>query len=348
MAASSMAVRSRVESVIVPFLTTHGGRLDEAARRFPHATVPWVDLSTGINPCAYPIAAMHEADHSALPSPSALAGLEAVAARAFGMSQGAIAALPGSEIGLRLLSTIGLPGPVGIVRPCYRTHAEAFPRATAFQIDRLADVVAVHPSGTVLLANPNNPDGRRIAPKRLLDLARTLTRAGGWLVIDEAFADATAGASVLPLLDGDDRVLVLRSFGKFYGLAGVRLGFACGHPAMVGALRDRLGDWPVSAAAIALGTAAYGDTAWAEQARVDLASRADRLDALLRRHGCVPSGDCPLFRLVVTADAPILFDRLGSAGILTRPFDDAPTWLRFGLPADDDASARLDRALGGR
>jgi cobalamin biosynthetic protein CobC len=326
-------------------LTVHGGRLDEAIRRFPAAPSPWIDLSTGINPLAYPIAAAATADQQALPSRVALARLEAAAAQAFGMATGAIAALPGSELGLRLLATIGLPQPIRVVRPCYRSHAEAF---AAVERVEAADLDRLPPGGTVILANPNNPDGRLIAPSHLLALARRWGDDGGLLVVDEAFADAVGGASVLPFLAETDRVLVLRSFGKFFGLAGVRLGFACGRRDLVEALRHRLGDWPVSATAIALGSAAYADRGWGEATRRDLAPRAARLDALLGRHGYRAVGACPLFRLVDTPDAAALFERLGTAGILTRPFDYAPGWLRFGLPGDDAGFDRLDRALSHR
>lgn len=323
-------------------LTIHGGRVDAAAARYPAAPEAWLDLSTGINPNGYAAAALGLADPYALPSPSRLAELEDAARQAFGMTHGAIAALPGSEIGLRLLATIGLPGPAVRVAPSYGSHAAAFPDATPLAFDRLGDAAW----RSAVLANPNNPDGRRIAPEMLLALARSRGEQG-CLVIDEAFADSVAGASVLPLLRDDDRVLVFRSFGKFYGLAGVRLGFVCGPAAIVAQYREQLGSWPVSSAAIELGIAAYRDSAWRDATRIGLAASAAALDAVLRRHGLDPIGDCPLFRLVATPAAPRLFDVLGEAGILTRPFDYAPDWLRIGLPGSVEALARLDRALGG-
>lgn len=332
----------------MPSFTFHGGRLDEAMRRFSGAPSPWIDLSTGINPRPFPIAAATGADQTKLPSKAALAELEAVAARRFGVRSDGVAALPGSEIGLRLLATMGLPGPVGVVLPGYRTHLDAFLEVVRIAIEDLAETASQGAVRTILLANPNNPDGRLIAPEHLIATARALTARGGWLVVDEAFADSVDGASILPLLGDSDHVLVLRSFGKFYGLAGVRLGFACGNPAMVHRLRQRFGDWPVSATAIALGTAAYRDTAWIDRARIDLAARADRLDDVLARHGFDAIGACPLFRLIETAQAGHVFERLGEAGILTRPFDYAANWLRFGLPGDGQAFARLDRALADR
>ncbi|UYY59216.1 aminotransferase class I/II-fold pyridoxal phosphate-dependent enzyme [Sphingomonas sp. S2-65] len=324
-------------------LTFHGGRLDEAARRYPHAPLPWIDLSTGINPLPWHGQAP-PVDLHALPSPAALDALARAAAGAFGAPEIALTALPGSEIGLRLLACLDLPRPFHLVAPGYRSHQSALPGATVVRIDTIADL-ARH-GGTLLLANPNNPDGRLLAPEHLRSLARTLAAQGGLLIVDEAFADAVDGASILPLLTPQDRVLVLRSFGKFYGLAGVRLGFACGAADLVARIAELLGSWPVSATALALGTAAYRDGAWQARTRATLIATAARLDRLLAAHGLAPHGDCPLFRLIESEGAASRFERLAHAGILTRPFDYAPDWLRIGLPADDAAFARLDAALG--
>uniref|UniRef100_UPI0035CB3833 threonine-phosphate decarboxylase CobD n=1 Tax=uncultured Sphingomonas sp. TaxID=158754 RepID=UPI0035CB3833 len=335
-------VMPQVES-FVSALTIHGGRVDAAALRFPAAPLPWLDLSTGINPVGYDPAALGLVDPAALPSPARLAELEAAAAEAFGMRVGAVAAVPGTEIGLRLLATLGLPQPAVVVAPSYGTHAAALPQARAVASVGLADAEWA----TALLANPNNPDGELVSPEALLALARSRAAGGGWLVVDEAFADAVPGASTLPHLAVEDRVLVFRSFGKFYGLAGVRLGFVCGPEAIVARFRERLGSWPVSSAAIAVGIAAYRDTAWQDMTRMRLRAGALSLDAVLRRYGLEPRGSCPLFRLVETAKAAALFERLAAAGILTRPFDYAPRWLRIGLPRDAAALARLDQALDG-
>jgi cobalamin biosynthetic protein CobC len=324
--------------------TVHGGRLRAAEAAFPDAPMPWLDLSTGINPLPWPVPGMLAAiDLSALPDPADRAGLEVAAAAMFGAPGLPITALPGSEIGLRLMATLGLQKPWRVVAPHYASHGVGLPGAEAIAAVALED--AAQAGGTILLATPNNPDGRVIAPARLLAAARILAAQGGVLVIDEAFADAVPAASVLPLLAPGDAVLVLRSFGKFFGLAGLRLGFAIGVGAE--ALRDRLGDWPVSSSAIAIGAAAYGDAGWIAATRLWLTAQGGAIDAVLARHGLTGSGDCPLFRLVRTPDAGTVFDRLARRGILTRPFDYAPDWLRFGLPGDAAALARLDEALRG-
>jgi cobalamin biosynthetic protein CobC len=200
--------------------------------------------------------------------------------------------------------------------------------------------------GTIILANPNNPDGRIIPPTRLLAVARTLRDRGGWLIIDEAFADAVTDASVLPLAGEDDPVIVFRSFGKFFGLAGLRLGFVGAPAPQLSILRRQLGSWPVSTPAIATGTAAYRDARWIAATRAALAAAKLDLDKMLARHDLLALGDCPLFRLIETDDAAAIFERLARSGILVRPFDYAPRWLRFGLPADAAALDRLDQALG--
>ncbi|MEH3123255.1 MAG: aminotransferase class I/II-fold pyridoxal phosphate-dependent enzyme [Sphingomonas phyllosphaerae] len=316
-------------------LTFHGGRIEAAARLYPDAPRPWLDLSTGINPYAWTPPAGLAVDQHRLPSGEALAGLLAAAKAAFGFA-GALAAVPGSELALRMLATLDLPRPWHVVTPCYRTHRDALPGAEVIAAERIGEVAAG--GGTVLLANPNNPDGRLIAPDVLLSVARTLGARGGMLIVDEAFADAVAGTSVLPLLRADDPVVVLRSFGKFYGLAGVRLGFVGGSRSVVARVAALLGDWPVSATALAYGAAAYRDVAWAERMRLRLVAEAVKLDALLAGKGMIARGACPLFRLVEGEGAGAMFERLAAAGILTRPFEERPDRLRFGLPG-----AEIDR-----
>ncbi len=320
-------------------LQVHGGRIDLAAALYPDAPGPWIDLSTGINPCAWAADPLPVVDLTRLPSPPAIASLEAAAAASFGTQADCVVALPGSEVGLRLLAHLDLPQPTRFVAPSYTTHAAALAGATPLlraQIDTIE-------AGTLLLANPNNPDGLLDSPERLLAIVR---RTHAWLVVDEAFADIRPAYSVVPHLRASDRVIVFRSFGKTFGLPGLRLGFMIAPPAHAAAIRARLGSWPVSACAIAYGTAAYRDTDWLDATRTAIPDRASRLDAVLGRHGLRATGGCPLYRLIETDDAPAVFERLARAGILTRTFDYAPRWLRLGLPGRDAAFERLDWALG--
>ena len=322
--------------------TIHGGALSSAQRAFPQAPSPWLDLSTGINPQTWPGVTHIEIDWHRLPDDDLLSALEAAAALYFGASSGSVCALPGTEFGLRSLRHLGLPAPFRHVAPGYGTHGEAFPDSRPISSDSLRQEAAK--GGTILLANPANPDGCLTKAGDLLAIADVAARFGGWLIVDEAFIDAHEDASIVPTLTDGKPVIVLRSFGKFFGLAGVRLGFAVAPPAIIMAWRAAIGCWPLSAAAIAIGTAAYSDVRWIDQMRAQLQERADALDRILREHGLEPMGASPLFRLV-EGDAAKVFDRLAHRGILTRPFEYAPRWLRFGVPANDADLSRLDEAL---
>jgi cobalamin biosynthetic protein CobC len=323
---------------MTPDWTWHGGALEAAKRHFGTGDAPWLDLSTGINPHPWPGADTIAIDWRRLPEREALADLEAAAAAHFGVEARHVCAVPGSEVGLRLAGRI-IGGAARHVAPAYRTHGEIF--SGSAPIDRAEAPTC---KGTLLLANPNNPDGSIID---IATLDAMLAERKDWLLIDEAFADCAPVTSIAHRIDDARRLLVFRSFGKFFGLAGVRLGFVLGPPLFLDELRALLGAWPVSAAAIAIGAAAYRDRDCIAAMREQLTREAAALDALLARHDLSVIGACPLFRLVETDDAGALFERLARAAILTRPFADQPRWLRLGLPGSAAALARLDAALGG-
>lgn len=318
--------------------TWHGGALEAAKRRFGVGDKPWLDLSTGINPHPWPGVNGLTIDWQRLPEPEALAGLEAAAAAFFGVDARYVCAVPGTEVGLRLAGKL-IGGTAHHIAPSYRTHGEMFGESEGIE---WAEAHAT--CGTLIVANPNNPDGR-IAEASTLAALLAARDEDSWLLVDEAFADCDPAVSIAAHVRDGARLLLFRSFGKFFGLAGVRLGFVLGPPAFLARLRAILGAWPVSAAAVAIGTAAYRDDAWAAATRKRLRADAAALDNILRRNGHIPEGRCPLFRLMETPDADSLFERLARAAILTRPFADRPGWLRIGLPADAAALARLDAAL---
>ena len=326
----------------------HGGRLAEARRRFPQAPEPWIDLSTGINPNAYPARPADAAARARLPDPEETAALEAAAATAFGVGAEAVLATAGAEAAIRLLAHVLAARRVGVVGPTYGGHEAAW-RAAGAQVETV-DRGAIDTTlglDVLVVVNPNNPDGARVAPERLVALAERMGARGGWLIVDEAFVEVAPELSVISRLDGadgPDRAIVLRSFGKFYGLAGLRLGFAAARPEVIETLRRRQGEWPVGADAIAAGLQAYADRPWADATRARLNTQTRRLDQLLERAGFEVASGTDLFRLAGASDAPMRFERLAQAGVLTRPFRDNPFRLRFGLPPDD-AWARLEAAL---
>ena len=322
---------------------SHGGDLDFATARYGTPVGGWLDLSTGVNPHPYPADPVAPDTLARLPAAGALDRLLAAARHAYSVlaPAAAIAAVPGTDLALRLLPLVVPPGPVAIVSPTYSGHVEAW-RDRAPRIVR--DPTATEAAMIVVLANPNNPDGRRTDPEVLVKLAAEVAQRGGVLVVDEAFADAAPDLSIIPHIDALP-IIALRSFGKFFGLPGLRLGFVVGRQSYVQRLAALLGDWPVSTPAIAIGTAALSDTAWRSATRSRLATDASLLRTLLGRHRLTVLGGTDLFVLVETADAFALHQRLARAGIWTRAFAEHPTWLRFGLTGDAASFQRLDDAL---
>lgn len=321
-----------------PF-TWHGGRLSEARTYFGDDGEPWIDLSTGISPFPWAVGPDIAMNWQALPDPARLKKLEAIAAQYYGVHPDNICAVPGSEMGLRLLDPI-LALPASYFTPCYRTHANIFKHSTA-----ISDFTAPDRQSAVLLANPNNPDGRIFGRELLKNWLVSIENTGSWLIVDEAFADISPDNSIADMVDNSRRLIVARSFGKFFGLAGVRLGFILGPTKIISAYRKLLGDWPISGGTLEICLAAFGDQSGITEMRKAITQRAQQLDRILERHDYTPLGHCPLFRLVETSSAYSLFEKLAHHHILTRPFDENPTWLRFGLPADEAAMDRLDRAL---
>ena len=313
----------------------HGGRLDLA--RAVYGGDDWLDLSTGISPWAYP-ARVEPLACTALPGPEALAGLEAAAAATFGHDPAATVAVPGSDIGLRMLAAVIGAARVAVVGPGYSGHVAMWDGATVSTIGAGEIAAAAETCDAVILARPNNPDGRVVDAAVLASAAASFAGRGGWLIVDEAFVDATPEVALAP----QPGLIVLRSFGKFFGLAGLRLGFVVAPPGIVAALRRRLGDWPISGPAIVVGTAAYRDIDWQAGQRLRLASAKAQLDGLLQAAGFTVAGGTMLFRLVDTPDAGAVFEHLAGHAILTRPFAANPRRLRIGLPAD---WTRLTHAL---
>ena len=324
----------------------HGGRLIEARRRYPQAPTPFIDLSTGINPYAYPLAPLAAAALTRLPEPEMLANLELAAARAYGASSPAmVVAAPGTQILIGLLPHLLGLGHVTILGPTYGGHQAAWEAAGAdVRIENTWEPFADRACGegaAAILCNPNNPDGRMIGADRLAALA---SRAGV-LIVDEAFADLEDPEIGLAPLLPVDGLLILRSFGKGYGLAGVRLGFLLASEATAARIRTALGPWAVSGPALAAGLAGLADFRWRAAMRPKLQGAGDRLDRLAATAGLALAGGTRLFRLYRAAHAPAIFEHLAVRGILIRRFDEAPSLLRIGLPGCEAEWARLTEAL---
>lgn len=324
----------------------HGGDLAEAAGRFGASGPDWLDLSTGINPHPWPVPDdIRDRGWTRLPSGADLAGLMAAARSAYGVPPNAVlAAAPGTQAIIQWLPCLAPRRPVAIVGPTYTEHETTWRGADA-AVEPVRDIAsAADGRRHVVLVNPNNPDGRVVGRAELLSAAAACRRHGTWLIVDESFADVEPSCSVVADC-ADLPILVLRSFGKFYGLAGVRLGFAIGAPAIAEKVARALGLWPVSGPALAVGTAALADAAWAAAMRFRLARESERLDRLLSEFGLAVVGGTTLFRLVEHRAAARLHEALASRRIWTRRFLWSDSLLRIGLPPDEASSVRLAAAL---
>jgi cobalamin biosynthesis protein CobC len=321
----------------------HGGALDRAIARFGGARADWLDLSTGINPWPYPVPAIPAEAWTRLPDEAALDTLAVEARRAYGAPAGAaMAVAPGSQALIQLLPRLMPATDVAVIGPTYAEHARCW--VLAGHRVGFAPTIDGAAAEIIVLVNPNNPDGRAVPPDKISALARRQAARGGLLVVDEAFAEVRPELSAVRDA-GQPGLVILRSFGKFFGLAGVRLGFAFGPAGLMDTLNAAFGPWAVAGPALEIGRAALGDRAWAAATRDRLKAAARSLDAILAAAGCEPAGGTDLYRLIRYRRAGPLADRLGARHILVRRFADHPEWLRFGLPPDSMAAARLAAAL---
>jgi L-threonine-O-3-phosphate decarboxylase len=322
-------------------LLEHGGRVRVAAQRYGIPVSGWLDLSTGINPNGWPVPPVPQEVWQALPQDDD--ELHAAAQGYYGTAH--LLPVAGSQAAIQALPRLRAPGLVALVSPSYAEHAHAWQRCghrikptSAAEILHLGDDVQV-----AVIVNPNNPSGELFKRDELLRLHETLAARGGWLVVDEAFMDATPEHS-LASLSPRAGLIVLRSVGKFFGLAGARVGFVLAEQKLIDTLAALLGPWPIAAPARHVTMLALRDRPWQQQTRHALAQAAQRLSGLLKQHGLAPDGGCGLFQWVCRADAVRLHERLAQRGILTRLFEQ-PHSVRFGLPSDEAQWQRLAVAL---
>jgi cobalamin biosynthesis protein CobC len=327
-------------------IADHGGALDRAIARFGGARADWIDLSTGINPWPYRVPAIPAEAWTRLPDQSALRGLTDAARGFYGAPADAdVAVAPGSQALIQLLPRLVPATEVAVLGPTYAEHARCW--VLAGHDVRVTEDIDGQTAPILVMVNPNNPDGQYWTPVQLSALADRQAARGGLLVVDEAFAEVMPEISLVRHA-GLPGLVILRSFGKFFGLAGLRLGFAFGPAGLIEHLNAAFGPWAVAGPALEIGRVALSDRDWATATRQRLSAAAHSLDAMLSAAGLEPVGGTDLYRLFRIAEAGRLADRLGRHHILIRRFADRPDWLRFGLPPDQAAVARLRAALMNR
>lgn len=322
----------------------HGGALDRMRAAFPGAPAPWIDLSTGINPWPYPFTDIPPDAHRHLPTQSDWHACRTAMADAFRAPPDSLILSPGSELLIRLLPTIISPRRVVILSPTYGDHTRVWRAADCEIVETATPLAEAGRADAIIVCNPNNPDGRTFSPAELEQARAHLAAHNGWLIVDEAYADLAPAHSLAPG-GGKDNLIVLRSFGKFFGLAGVRLGAMIGPEHVLCLMSERLGVWPVSGHALSIGQRAYRDQAWQTATRDRLRAARRRLDEILTDADLSLAGGCDLFRLVQAPDATGLWHRLAERGLYVRRFDWSDHLLRVGLPPDSEAEHRLAAAL---
>lgn len=322
----------------------HGGALDRMRVTFPDAPEPWIDLSTGINPWGYDNTSFSRQLMHHLPTREVFEECRAAMAASFGAPSTSVLPAPGSELLIRLLPNLIAPRRIAILSPTYGDHRHVWSRAGIEIVETADPLSAADDVDAVVLCNPNNPDGRVFELEELETARGTLARHGGWLVLDEAYAELQPSQSMASR-GGAEGMIALRSFGKFYGLAGLRLAALIAPEAVINRAGELLGDWSVAGPALAIGTRAYGDTEWQMKTKVRLAQARERLDRLLLTAGVTVLGGTDLFRYVESPGAHQLWAELAKAGIYTRRFEWSPCHLRIGLPPDAEAESRLAVAL---
>lgn len=319
----------------------HGGQIRTAAARYGIPLAGWLDLSTGINPIPFAPPSIPLAVWARLPQEQD--GLEAAAARYYGTPD--LLPISGSQAAIQLLPRLRGHCRAGVLHPGYAEHAHAW-RCAGHEVHELyANEIAAQIDNfdVLVLMQPNNPNGETFTHMQLHEWHTRLATRGGWLLVDEAFIEASTQASCAqPQMP--QGLIVLRSLGKFFGLAGARAGFVLAYTALLARLRAALGPWSVAGPSRYVAQAALLDGNWQATARARLLQDGVRLAQLLSAAGLPPAGGCGLFQWVLTEQAESIHRQLAHCGILTRLFTQ-PRSVRFGLPGSAAEWSRLGTAL---
>jgi len=338
----------------------HGGDIYSASQRYGIPAHDWLDLSTGINPVPYPVGKIETSAFYRLPyvDPAFLQQ----ASTYYGNAQ--LLPVAGTQAVIQALPQCLPSARILVPEVGYREHAVHWQKAGARLVtypsfdqqeaqSRIEKTLLERARCHLLLINPNNPTGMRFSPSQIQTWARQL-QPGCFLIVDEAFMDLTPQESVL---GGhfSDNMIVLRSFGKFFGLAGIRLGFVFASLPLRQRLQQALGIWSVNGPAQSIAMTALADREWHQQARVQIALMADFTRQVfapvmqtLNTQKCADGGLFLSYRCD-PALARHLQHYLACHGILVRIIEahSHSCLLRFGLlnPTDIASVERVNKTL---
>lgn len=322
----------------------HGGGVDAAVKEYGGEKSDWLDLSTGINPNPYPVYGVDPLAWQRLPDIYAMEILIKAARQYYCVSHGQeICVANGTQAIIEILPKAFSCKRVGIISPTYNEHAHVWGKSGAEVVEIKRGVTLPHDLDALVVVNPNNPDGSVFEKIELTEFAKSLEKSNGILIVDEAFCDVMPEQSLVSELP--ENAIVLKSFGKFFGLAGLRLGFAIGDPSLLKKIKEQIGVWSVSGPALQIGTRAFADTNWINYAITALKVLSKKQTDILQSIGLNIEGENPLFIYASHREARKIHDLLAKRHILIRPFLHDDTKLRFGICANKEMIERLEKSL---
>ena len=315
----------------------HGGDIDLAIKKYGGQRADWIDLSTGINRTSYPWQESVKVELRDLPSGKLLMGLEKAASRAYKVAEGTdTAAVQGAQQIISLLPIcLKNYNSVAILGPTYNEYEKAF-KSSGIKAETVSEVSKLSSSDIAIIVNPNNPTGKVIAEEILDDLSKKVRI----LIIDESFKMFSSRR-----IQKFDNVIQINSLGKFFGLAGLRLGFVSGPSDFIKSVREMLGPWPISSIAAEIGIIALNDTTWISEMEKILLEGSNVLHEACSTRNWKLVGKTNLFHTYATSNCLEVEEQFAAHYIWIRTFDYSETWVRLGIPTSKYEWTRVRRAL---
>jgi len=335
----------------------HGGQLSKVAKQFGIPEQEWLDLSTGIAPFSYAIPAISEKIWQDLPtiSPSLIRAAQQYYQAKFcwpvAGSQQLIEKLPSLWNDKNSAIESGKKQHAYLPKVGYKEHQRAWSLA-GYQIHFYQDALPdnIEKNSIVVVINPNNPLTDTFSIQQLTQLKAHCQQQKALLIIDEAFADIFPSEfSFVPHLTNynennndsandneneSDDLIVLRSFGKFFGLAGIRIGFACTTEIWRDIIKESIGPWSINGPALFIAEQALQDTQWQIEQSLRLEKYSKKLQELLKLH--LPNASIKANALFITVfldNAASVYEKLCQQGVYVRLTDEQNA-LRFGVGND--------------
>ena len=320
----------------------HGGKRLQASLKYGIPEPQWLDLSTGINPNGWPVPNLPDECWQRLPEEED--GLIEAAAGYYRVAPQQILPVAGSQAVIQHLPALRQPCRVTIVEPAYNEHRFNWERlghkVQGIPVDKIG--ASLPDTDILVLVNPNNPTTTTIDPEQLRQWHRSLAQQGGWLIVDEAYMDSTPELSLTPDV-GAEGLILLRSLGKFFGLAGIRVGFMLAPPQLLSAMAEELGPWQLTTPSRWIARQALADTLWQDETRTRLRQQQLQLEMLLRKRG-FHNQSCALFSWFSHPQSATIAHQLAEQGILVRYFPETES-IRIGLPGNKQNQDQLVQAL---